>query len=674
MACQAGGKITLQNYTSDLSNDDFIFYERPIRVSDRSDTLNGKDDKADTLRGGKGNDRLFGKGGNDVLYGGEGDDQLTGGTGADFMHGGKGSDTFFMTYEENVNDMGVYGEGDLDEDGTIESDEMGDDVDPMSIDTITYEDWVDTANQAQVTVNLTTNSGTGATSVEGIENIIGSRYVDSLTGDERNNTIKGGDGDDTLDGEGGDDLLEGGAGMDALDGGPEGDGGDTASYESSNAGVTINLGESAASDRANSGHAAGDTLTNIENIIGSRHVDTLTGDSDDNVIEGGAGGDTLNGGSSGTDTLSYAGSSSRVDVDLGEGVMKDVGGSEQKVITKSSGGHASGDDVIHDTFENIIGSRHGDILTGNSGDNKLEGGPGADRLDGKEGTDTASYARATAGVTVDLTESGRGRGDAAGDRFTSIEKYEGSAHDDTFIASENNDDINGAAHGEGGDTVSYERSEAGVTVTLPGSQTDSTENSYADGDTLNGIENVTGSGHDDTLDGDSDANVLKGGNGDDTLDGGGGNDMLEGGDDRDILTGGSENDIFKFARGDGDDDITDFNNGDNKIDLTAFTDIASIEDLEDDIAVRSGNTEIDLPGGGKITLTGYTNALTDDDFMFFTSTINGTSGNNTLKGDRRGNEINADAGNDNVFGNAGNDVLNGAQAMTPCTEAQTTTP
>ncbi len=261
---------------------------------------------------------------------------------------------------------------------------------------------------------------------------------------------------------------------------------------------------------------------------------------------------------------------------------------------------------------------------------------------------------------IDLTESGRGRGDAKGDKFDSIEMYVGSAHDDTFIASEARDNIDGGAHGKGGDTVSYEKSGAGVTVTLPGGgQSDTATNSYAAGDILTGIENVTGSDHDDMITGDGDPNVLKGGDGDDTLEGGSGNDTLEGGDDRDILTGNGGADIFKFSSGDGDDDITDFNsNEDDKIDLTAFTGIASMQDL--DIDVLNGNTEIrDLPGGGKITLTDRTAALNDDDFMFFTSTDDGTSGSNVLKGDRRGNEINAGAGNDQVFGNGGDDVLNG---------------
>ncbi|MCG8356550.1 MAG: hypothetical protein MI920_13345 [Kiloniellales bacterium] len=50
------------------------------------------------------------------------------------------------------------------------------------------------------------------------------------------------------------------------------------------------------------GHAAGDRLDSFDHLIGSGHGDTLTGDSDDNFIDGLAGADTLYG-ASGADTL-----------------------------------------------------------------------------------------------------------------------------------------------------------------------------------------------------------------------------------------------------------------------------------------------------------------------------------------------------------------------------------
>jgi Ca2+-binding RTX toxin-like protein len=43
-------------------------------------------------------------------------------------------------------------------------------------------------------------------------------------------------------------------------------------------------------------NAGTDTLTSIENLVGSDFNDTLTGDAGANKLEGGVGNDTLNGG------------------------------------------------------------------------------------------------------------------------------------------------------------------------------------------------------------------------------------------------------------------------------------------------------------------------------------------------------------------------------------------
>ena len=457
-----GGDIELEGFDTTgnvaLTNDDFIFYSRPIGVR-----LTG-DDKANILRGNTGNNRMDGRGGDDTLYGGDGDDELTGGAGADTLHGGKGSDTFIITYEEDINNNVfrdiVNGEGmDLNEDGTTST--VTPDTDDR--DTISYVDW-DNELDDGVTLNLANNPGSDTTDVDGIENIIGSEHDDDLTGD------------------GGDNVIEGGEGDDMLGGGGEGARGDTVSYRSSDGPVTVEL---AAGGTVEGGHAAGDTLSGFENIIGSKYDDMLTGNNQNNVIEGLAGADTLNGGAGGTDTLSYQSSPGAVQVDLNQGDLVDG----TRLIERSDGGHAADDKVTFNTFENIIGSRHGDTLTGDNTDNTLTGGAGndtlngddqddmlfggpgndrlygddeddtltggagADRLDGGDNTntgmDTASYAGAPAGVTLDLA-AGRGRaGDANGDTFFDIEKYEGSSHDDTFIASDKLDNIDGGTHGRG---------------------------------------------------------------------------------------------------------------------------------------------------------------------------------------------------------------------------------
>ena len=95
------------------------------------------------------------------------------------------------------------------------------------------------------------------------------------------------------------------------------------------------------------GHAAGDGLSNIENLIGSTHNDTLTGNDGDNFILGGDGADKIDGGA-GIDTTSYADSDS--------GVTAHLAG------TEGHGGYAAGDVISN--VENLIGSAHNDSLRG----------------------------------------------------------------------------------------------------------------------------------------------------------------------------------------------------------------------------------------------------------------------------------------------------------------------
>ena len=372
--------------------------------------------------------------------------------------------------------------------------------------------------------------------------------------------LKGGDGDDELVGGLGADTLEGGAGADELDGGEskadesrrsgeEADLKDTLSYASSNAGVTVHL----AGARVSGGHATGDTIATVEtdhdkdaktdkidvstfeNATGSMYNDTLTGDYRDNKLTGNAGDDTLKGGA-GADTLN--------------------------------------------------GGPGADTLDG--GSSLEEGGDTPNNAtDDKQHVDIASYARATAGVTVDLS-TGRGTaGDAKGDTLDDIEKVMGSANDDTFIASAGADNIDGGAHngddegdeGGDGDTVSYEASGAGVDVTLGGNIAtipskigtgDAAVNNGAKGDVLSNIENLTGSAQDDSLTGDGNANTLKGGDGGDTLMGFAGNDMLMGDAGDDKLGGGSDNDMLYGGAG---KDTLDGGAGDDTLNGGAGDDI-----------------------------------------------------------------------------------------------------
>lgn len=129
-----------------------------------------------TITGGGGNDVITGGAVNETIDGGAGNDTILGGAGNDSLIGGTGTDT------------------------------------------LSYAD-----SGAGVDVNLTTgavSSGTAAgDTISGFENLAGSAFDDTLTGNGGANVIDGGDGNDVLTGMAGNDTLRGNAGNDVLDGG-----------------------------------------------------------------------------------------------------------------------------------------------------------------------------------------------------------------------------------------------------------------------------------------------------------------------------------------------------------------------------------------------------------------------------------------------------------------------
>ncbi|MGL4965434.1 MAG: beta strand repeat-containing protein [Inquilinus sp.] len=337
----------------------------------------------DTLTGNAGDNSLSGFNGNDTLSGLAGGDNLIGHAGDDLLRGGAGADSL---------------NGDV---GT---------------DTASYYD-----SAAGVTVDLAAGISSGGDAqgdtLSGIENVTGSNVgTDDLTGDS---------GANILHGYGGNDVLRSSAGADSLFGDV---GKDLVSYFTSASGVTIDL----AAGTGTGGEAEGDTLSGVEDLIGSEFGDILIGSSGVNVLRGFSGDDLLRGGGGadsligdgGTDTATYYSSAAGVTVDL--------------VANTGAGGDAQGDYV---GVENVTGSNvGGDSLTGDSvanilrgwgGDDVLRGGAGADTLDGGTGTDIASYYTSKAAVTVDLA-AGTGSGDAQGDILVSIENLNGSNFADTL--------------------------------------------------------------------------------------------------------------------------------------------------------------------------------------------------------------------------------------------------
>ncbi len=142
--------------------------------------------------------------------------------------------------------------------------------------------------------------------------------IDGLGGDD---TISGHGDDDHLIGSGGDDDLFGGAGADTLDGGDDDDtmaggagdddisggtGSDTVDYSQESGGGAVTVGLSPSGGTATDTFGDSDTLTGVENAIGTDQNDTLNGGSADNRLQGNGGDDAIDGGD-GNDTAVFSG-------------------------------------------------------------------------------------------------------------------------------------------------------------------------------------------------------------------------------------------------------------------------------------------------------------------------------------------------------------------------------
>jgi Ca2+-binding RTX toxin-like protein len=273
-----------------------------------SDTLTGNS-AVNSIAGGAGNDTIKGGAGNDTVDGGTGLDTasyanasgavtvtltLTGGASA----GADGIDTLISI--ENATGSAFNDTLTGNSAANVLSGLDGNDTlnGSFGADTLDGGNGTDTASYANatgaVTVTLTGTGGSstgadGSDTLVSIENVVGSAFNDTLTGNGSANVLDGGAGADNIQGGGGDDTLVGGDGGDTLDGGA---GNNTVDYSGSSAAVTINL----SSGRGSGGAATGDTLSNIQNIMASAFNDKLTGNGQANVLTGGAGNDQITGG------------------------------------------------------------------------------------------------------------------------------------------------------------------------------------------------------------------------------------------------------------------------------------------------------------------------------------------------------------------------------------------
>ncbi len=306
-------------------------------------------------------------------------------------------------------------------------------------------------------------------------------------------------------------------------------------------------------------------------VTGSASADTITGGAGVDTIDGGAGNDTINGfvgadtvdGGANTDTIVLTATSADLNSASDAQILN--------VEAISAAGAGAGVTI------NLGSQTEGFTITGSTSGDTITGGAGADTIDGGAGNDI----------------------------------IDGGAGNDTIVGGVGADTLTGGANT---DTLNYAASAAGVTVNLA---TNTASGGDAAGDIISGFENITGSGLDDVLTGDTGVNVI---------DGGAGNDTIAGGAGADTLTGGANTDTLDYSA----------SSAGVTINLTANT-------------AAGGDAASD-------TISGFENVIGSAFVDTLTaaaagSTLTGLAGNDTLTGA---------AGNDTLIGGAGTDALSGA--------------
>ena len=565
----------------------------------------------------------------------DGFDRLVGGAGADILNGGAGDDQLDGRFGDDIVHGGAGNDSIIESSGG--SDQIfGDDG----------NDLIQVYRSNTLVGNILIDGGAGNDSINFRAN-----YPTTASGTV---TLNGGDGDDSIyvgiggyftpysvkaDGGAGSDHISGGAADDILIGGdnptPNASTneatltGDTLSYVDTPGGVVVDLAITA---RQNTVSAGWDTISGFENLVGSDNgSDTLSGDDLANVIFG-------------------------------------------------RGGH-----------DYISGRGGSDTLIGADGNDILDGGAGADYLDGGAGQDTASYASATAAVTLNFVTHQQ-TGDAAGDTFFLIERFELSNFDDTFVGSTASDNVfggqgadrleggggddtlaggagadvldggDGADHlyggagndlligGAGYDYARYDDATSGVIVSLqPGVTVGTGDAAF---DALIGIEGLVGSAYGDQLYGDDGANTLFGLSGDDVLIGGAGADDVRGGDGNDSLYGGIGADTL---RGDGGFDYA-------RYDTSAAGVVIDLVNGRGDGGDATGDTLFDIEGAVGTQLRDVLIGGAGDNVFYGlggNDAMYGGGGNDALYGQDGADSLFGEDGADHLYGGAGTDYLDG---------------
>jgi Ca2+-binding RTX toxin-like protein len=568
------------------------------------------------------NAQLIGSAGDDEIFGGGSADTIGAGDGNDTVRGGAGTDQLF-------------GDG--------------------GSDTVDYSD-----RNAGVSVNLDGNANDGTPGendrvASDFENIVGTPFTDTLTGNGAPNLLDGGGNADNLLAEGGNDILrEGGGNGDNLNGG---DGFDVADYSGRGESVILSL-DNVANDGA---WGEGDAINaNVEGLRGGSNHDELRGNGSANTFDGGPGQDYVTYGGR-TDNLNLSIDGAANDAPEGDNIATDV--------ESVAGGNGN---------DRISGSAAANNLYGMGGDDVIDGGSGADIFFGGPGSgDVAAYDGRAAPVRIDLSGATASGETGENDTYLEVERARGGSAGDVLIGTSGPNILDGRGGddtldggpgadfffgGDGSDTVTYANRAVPVNVTIFDNAPNDGEAGEGDNVPVDtGVENVVGGPDSDTLEGDDLANTIDGGAGHDILRGHGGNDTLVGGVEQDTLEGGAENDVLVGGL-DADDlsggagaDTVDYTGhetvfcrlgGCNQAGVGVTLDDVANDGSDKDTAAFRGPPSDNARSDVEVVIgTIAPDTLTD---FAGSARLEGMAGNDTLTGGADPDELNGGADNDTV--------------------------
>lgn len=441
---------------------------------------------ADVLSGDDGDNVIRGLAGNDTINGGGGNDTLIGGAGADKLIGGGFSGTLRADLAAS----------------SVASGQLGG-------DTASYED-----SPGRVLVDLGANIGSlndaQGDTFNGIQNLIGSAYNDTLIGDSQDNDIN-----PALSG-GGIDVVNGGGGTNSL----------TLDYSLGDYGkgvtggfTNLSTGSDSFSRLSKDGSKTLDAVSfsNIQRlyVTGTSQNDSITGgyDSKGDVIFAGGGDDFVNGGS-GIDYLDGGDGIDTLSEDLSDKIgMGDISltGTDPLAPKQFNGTNVSLSDGTQiknfEIFKNIRTADGNDnISQPGRVDNIFNTGAGNDTVNPGLGFDTVEGGSGDDLLTLDYSQ-----GDTGGGMGMAVYPI-----------------------GETGSAYRY------TTDTFPYPQYPP----FLDFVSFKNFEryNITGTSKNDVIESGDGNDYLSGGAGNDTLIGNRGNDTLIGGDGNDELIGTNNTD------------------------------------------------------------------------------------------------------------------------------------